>query len=98
MCIIRSTFTNAEQNYYMADLTDSGTLVRLAYTGLCNLNVDADEVLRRSGLEPEKLYQPNLRTKFSAQPRFGRQPLRLSGDPYIGLHLVKKCPSIKGKS
>ena len=28
----------------MAALTDSGTLVRMAYQGLINLNVDADEV------------------------------------------------------
>ena len=81
----------------MADLTDSGTLVRLAYTGLCNLNVDADEVLRRSGLEPEKLYQPNLRTKFSAQPRFWKAAIELSGDPYIGLHLGEKMPVYKGQ-
>ena len=81
----------------MADLTDSGTLVRLAYTGLRNLNVDADEVIRRSGLEPEKLYQPNLRTKFSAQPRFWKAAIELSGDPCIGLHLGEKMPVYKGQ-
>ena len=35
----------------MAALTDSGTLVRMAYQGLINLDVDADEVLRRCGLD-----------------------------------------------
>ena len=81
----------------MADLTDSGTLVRLAYNGLRNLNVDADEVLRRSGLDPEKLYQPNLRTKFSAQPKFWNAAVELSGDPCIGLHLGEKMPVYKGQ-
>lgn len=81
----------------MADLTDSGTLVRLAYNGLRNLNVDADEVLRRSGLDPEKLYQPNLRTKFSAQPRFWNAAVELSGDPCIGLHLGENMPVYKGQ-
>ena len=41
----------------MAALTDSGTLVRMAYQGLINLNVDADEVLRRCGLDPAQLYK-----------------------------------------
>jgi AraC-like DNA-binding protein len=81
----------------MADLTDSGTLVRLAYTGLQNLNIDADEVLRRSGLKPEKLYQPNLRTKFSAQPRFWKAAVELSDNPCIGLHLGEKMPVYKGQ-
>jgi hypothetical protein len=52
----------------MAALTDSGTLVRMAYQGLLNLDVDADEVLRRCGMDPAQLYKPNLRTHFSAQP------------------------------
>lgn len=81
----------------MADLTDSGTLVRLAYNGLLNLNVDADEVLRRSGLDPEKLYQPNLRTKFSAQPKFWNAAVELSGNPCIGLHLGENMPLYKGQ-
>ena len=53
----------------MTGLTDSGTLARLAYQGLVNLGVDADLVMQRSGLNPDQLYQANLRTKFSAQPR-----------------------------
>ena len=39
----------------MGALTDSGTLVRMAYQGLINLDVDADEVLRRCGLDPAQL-------------------------------------------
>jgi len=81
----------------MTGLTDSGTLVRLAYKGLVNLGVDADEVLRRSGLEPAELYQANLRTKFSGQPRFWKAAVELSGDPCIGLHLGEEMPVYKGQ-
>ena len=81
----------------MVALTDSGTLVRMAYQGLCNLNIDADEVLRRSGLNPQKLYKPNLRTQFSAQPAFWQAAVDLSGDPCIGLHLGEKMPVYKGQ-
>jgi AraC-like DNA-binding protein len=81
----------------MTGLTDSGTLVRLAYQGLVNLGVDADEVLRRSGLDPNQLYQANLRTRFSAQPRFWKAAIELSGDPCIGLHLGEKMPVYKGQ-
>ena len=81
----------------MTGLTDSGTLVRLAYQGLRSLGVDADEVLRRSGFDPEKLYQENLRTQFSAQPHFWRAAVTLSGDSCIGLHLGEKMPVYKGQ-
>ena len=81
----------------MTGLTDSGTLVRLAYKGLVNLGVDADEVLRRSGLDPAELYQANLRTKFSGQPRFWKAAVELSGDPCIGLHLGEEMPIYKGQ-
>ena len=81
----------------MTGLTDSGTLVRLAYKGLANLGVDADEVLRRSGLDPAELYQANLRTKFSGQPRFWKAAVELSGDPCIGLHLGEEMPVYKGQ-
>ena len=81
----------------MTGLTDSGTLVRLAYKGLVNLGVDADEVLRRSGLDPTELYQANLRTKFSGQPRFWKAAVELSGDPCIGLHLGEEMPIYKGQ-
>lgn len=81
----------------MTGLTDSGTLVRLAYRGLVNLGVDADEVLRRSGLDPSELYKANLRTKFSGQPRFWKAAVELSGDPCIGLHLGEQMPIYKGQ-
>ena len=81
----------------MPNLTDSGTLVRLAYRGLLNLGVDADAVLRQSGLDPAMLYKANLRTQFSAQPRFWEAALAHSGDPSIGLHLGEKMPVYKGQ-
>lgn len=81
----------------MTGLTDSGTLVRLAHTGLLALGVDADEVLRRSGLDPAELSRENLRTQFSAQPRFWNAAVELSGDPCIGLHLGEKMPIYKGQ-
>ncbi len=81
----------------MIALTDSGTLVRLAYQGLLNLGVDADEVLRRSGLNPSQLYQANLRTRFSGQPKFWQAAVELSGDSCIGLHLGEKMPVYKGQ-
>jgi len=81
----------------MAALTDSGTLVRMAYQGLINLDVDADEVLRRCGMDPAQLYKPNLRTHFSAQPLFWEAAAELSGDHCIGLHLGEKMPVYKGQ-
>ena len=64
---------------------------------MINLGVDADEVLRRSGLDPKQLYQTNLRTRFSAQPLFWKAAVELSGDPCIGLHLGEKMPVYKGQ-
>lgn len=81
----------------MTGLTDSGALVRLAYKGLQALDVNADEVLRRSGFDPSKLYQANLRTPFAAQPLFWKAAVELSGDPCIGLHLGEKMPVYKGQ-
>lgn len=81
----------------MPILTDSGTLVRMAYAGLRSMGIDADEILRRAGLQPDKLYQPNLRTKFSAQPKFWQAAIDLSGDRCIGLHLGEKMPVYKGQ-
>jgi len=81
----------------MPALTDSGILVRLAYQGLINLGIDANKVLKRSGLKPEQLNKTNLRTQFSAQPRFWQAAAELSGDPSIGLHVGEKMPIYKGQ-
>ena len=81
----------------MTHLTDAGTLARLAYQGLINLGVDANQVLKRSGMDPDRLYQTNLRTPFSAQPSFWQAALDLSNDPCIGLHIGEKMPLYKGQ-
>ena len=78
-------------------LTDSGTLIRLAYQGLLDMKIDADDILFRAGFDKSKLYEINLRTPFSAQPLFWNSAIEVSGDPAIGLHLERVCPSIKGK-
>ena len=83
--------------YEMKHLTDAGALARLAYQGLVALGVDANEVLKRSGLNPDRLYQANLRTQFSAQPSFWQAAVDLSNDPCIGLHLGEKMPLYKGQ-
>ena len=81
----------------MAHLTDAGSLARLAYQGLVALGLDAKEVLVRSGLDPDRLYQANLRTQFSAQPSFWQAAVDLSNDPCIGLHMGEKMPPYKGQ-
>jgi len=79
------------------NLKDSGVLVRLAYQGLKNLGVDADQVLVRAGLDIEMLYDSRLRTKFSGQDAFWQAAEDLSGDPNIGLHLGEYLPTYKGQ-
>ncbi|HBO14810.1 MAG TPA: AraC family transcriptional regulator [Porticoccaceae bacterium] len=81
----------------MSNLTDSGTLVRMAYHGLLTLGVDADAVLRCAGLEPKKLYNTHLRTQFAAQPEFWAAAQALSNDPSIGLHLGENMPIYKSQ-
>jgi AraC-like DNA-binding protein len=85
------------RDIFMTNLTDSGALVRLAFQGLKAVHVDADEVLRQSGFDPQNLYKANLRTPFSAQPQFWKAAITLSGDPCIGLHLAEKMPVYKGQ-
>ena len=78
-------------------LTDSGTLIRLAYQGLLDMKIDADEILFRAGFDKSKLYEINLRTPFSAQPLFWKSAIEISGDPAIGLHLGESMPIYKGQ-
>ena len=79
------------------NLTDSGTLIRLAYQGFKALEVDADLILNKAGFDKSKLYETNLRTPFSAQPIFWKYAVEISGDPAIGLHLGEKMPIYKGQ-
>ena len=78
-------------------LTDSGTLIRLAYQGLLDMKIDADDILFRAGFDKSKLYEINLRTPFSAQPLFWNSAIEVSGDPAIGLHLGESMPIYKGQ-
>ena len=58
----------------MTGLTDSGTLVRLAYQGLRSLGVDADEVLRRSGFDPKSCTKKIYVLNFQHNRIFGEPP------------------------
>ncbi|MFL0796480.1 MAG: AraC family transcriptional regulator [Cellvibrionaceae bacterium] len=78
-------------------LKESGVLVRLAWQGLRKMGHDADEVLRRSGISTDKLYDTELRTDFSAQPLFWQAAEQVSGDKDIGLHLGEYLPVYKGQ-
>ncbi len=78
-------------------LKESGVLVRLAWQGLRTMKHDADEVLRRSGISTDKLYDTELRTNFSAQPLFWQAAEEVSGDKDIGLHLGEHLPVYKGQ-
>ena len=41
---------------------DAGVLIRLAYQGMCDLGIDADEVLARISISKDQLYDSQLRT------------------------------------
>jgi AraC-like DNA-binding protein len=75
---------------------DSVMLIRLAYAAMLKLEIDADEVLKRCGLDTEKLADHQFRTAHTAQPHFWRVLEEVSGDPNIGLHLGKKVPPYRG--
>lgn len=75
---------------------DAGALIRLAYQGMCNLGIDADSVLVRSGLTEEDLYNSKLRTPHWAQSIFWQAAEDISQDKDIGLHLGLEMPLFKG--
>ncbi len=77
-------------------LTDSVMLIRLAYAGMQELGIDADEVLRRCALDTEQLADTHFRTSHAAQPHFWQVLEDISGDPNIGLHLAEKVPPYRG--
>jgi len=81
----------------MAEFTDSGVLVRLAYQAMQALEIDGAEVLQRIGLRHEQLEEKDLRTPHSAQTLFWTVMEEVSGDPDIGLHLGEKTPVFKGQ-
>jgi len=81
----------------MAELTDSGVLLRMAYEGMQAANIDADAVLAKVGLDASVLHEPGLRTPHDAQEWFWQAAEEVSGDPHIGLHLGEHIPVFKGQ-
>lgn len=81
----------------MAELTDSGVLLRMAYEGMQAAKIDADAVLAKVGLDASVLQEPDLRTPHDAQEWFWQAAEEVSGDPYIGLHLGEYIPVFKGQ-
>lgn len=81
----------------MAELTDSGVLLRMAYEGMQKANIDADAVLAKVGLDASVLQNSDLRTPHDAQEWFWQAAEEVSGDPHIGLHLGEHIPIFKGQ-
>ncbi|MGB3622649.1 AraC family transcriptional regulator [Ketobacter sp. MCCC 1A13808] len=81
----------------MSGLTDSGVLVRLAYSAMQDLGIDTSVVLQRIGLKHEQLEEKDLRTPHSAQTLFWSVIEEVANDPDIGLHLGEKIPVFKGQ-
>ncbi|MBA3979000.1 MAG: AraC family transcriptional regulator [Alcanivorax sp.] len=81
----------------MAELTDSGVLLRMAYKGMQSAGIDADAVLQKVGLNASVMGQPDLRTPHDAQEWFWQAAEEVSGDPHVGLHLGDHIPIFKGQ-
>ncbi|ROR94916.1 AraC family transcriptional regulator [Sinobacterium caligoides] len=77
-------------------LKDAGTLIRLAYQSMQSMGLDADEVLRRSNLTSQQLYDSSLRTPHQGQSSFWQAAEAVSGDAYIGLSIGDNMPVFKG--
>ncbi len=81
----------------MAELTDSGVLLRMVYQAMRDAGVDADAVLEKVGADRAMLDQHDLRTPHDAQEWFWQAAEEVSGDPHIGLHLGAHVPVFKGQ-
>lgn len=81
----------------MAELTDAGVLLRMAYNAMRDAGIDADAVLAEVGLDKSILEQRDLRTPHDAQEWFWQAMEKVSADPHIGLHLGKHLPIFKGQ-
>lgn len=81
----------------MAELTDAGVLLRMAYNAMRDAGIDADAVLAEVGLDKSILEQRDLRTPHDAQEWFWQAMEKVSGDPHIGLHLGRHLPIFKGQ-
>lgn len=76
---------------------DAGVLIRLAYQGMCELGIDADKVIERSGIHKDQLYDSQLRTSHVGQIHFWQMAEDVSQDKDIGLHLGEHIPLFKGQ-
>lgn len=76
---------------------DAGVLIRLAYQGMCELNIDADAVIERCGISKDQLYDSQLRTSHAGQILFWQSAQEVSQDADIGLHLGEHMPFFKGQ-
>jgi AraC-like DNA-binding protein len=81
----------------MAELMDSGVMLRMAYQAMRDAGIDADAVLQKVGMQAEQLESPDLRTPHDAQEWFWQALLEVSGDAHIGLHLGEHVPIFKGQ-
>lgn len=81
----------------MSEQKDAGVLVKLAFQGMAAMGIDATAVIERAGIAKEQLYDSQLRTPHSAQSLFWQAAEEVSADPYIGLHLGKHMPLLKGQ-
>lgn len=81
----------------MAELTDSGVLLRMAYKAMINAGIDADAVLAEVGLDRSVLDVQDLRTPHDAQEWFWQAIEKVSDNPYVGLHLGRHMPVFKGQ-
>ena len=81
----------------MAELTDSGVLLRMVYQAMKEAGIDADAVLAKVGMESSVLDRQDLRTPHDAQEWFWSAAEEVSGDPHVGLHLGAHIPIFKGQ-
>lgn len=79
------------------ELRDSGAFIRLAYEAMKALDLDADQVLTRCGLDAEKISDKELRTPHAAQKLFWNAVEDISGDPDIGLHIGEVVTPYRGQ-
>ena len=66
----------------MAEMTDSGVLLRMAYKAMVKAGIDADAVLAEVGLDKSILQVPDLRTPHDAQEWFWQALEKVSGDEH----------------
>lgn len=81
----------------MSELKDAGFLIRLAYQGIENMGLDANEVLNRIGMSYGQIQEKDLRTPHSAQKLFWNAMEDITKDPDIGLHLGEHLPVFRGQ-